>query len=526
MWAFIPVNLVQSDFTAATPTKTRLGIPDSILQCPAGRFLSDASRATKKKELYEMVSFNSNWHTIPGDTKGDRWKMTGVSNLCSSNFPKPPVCSDPMYADSPQAQTHNHRGDAVWHSSFANGHASMPLRTIHGPIEFIHNYKVASSSIAGVLSCEYGSSSMVSDEASFSLSVFAVRDPIDRFISAMGEIMQRYMNDICPGQPGVCNLSPEMKKGALFKTRFYPLISQKNLSFVSEEMMPRLVQTFISDLRCCHGGYASDHLTSQSVFATYALRGIDVLLHLESLWERLQQVHDMLGHERNASRCDARGFQNDAASKPKNVPSSAMLRAAITPSQIQQLCAYYMKDYICFDLPLPKECCVGDLGAHRLCQPPPSSLLVATTAPLPPTVSPTAPLPPPTPLTPSLPHLGALAQETAGYPSTYEHQQLHSYPQPSTPVDREQDIGGSRSGSHDDTQHMLLAAVVALGFSGILYALAVHFLACSSRARHGIGRFFLPTKYVTKDSEEFSSILPTKKTGEEFSSILLTTESG
>ena len=60
---------------------------------------------------------------------------------------------------------------------------------------------------------------------SFAFSVFAVRDPIDRFVSAVGEVLQRVVNGICPGG-GQC---PPIEEGQLRESTGYALDTMADL---------------------------------------------------------------------------------------------------------------------------------------------------------------------------------------------------------------------------------------------------------------------------------------------------------
>lgn len=89
--------------------------------------------------------------------------------------------------------------DEIWHESLPSGMPGHPVRTVfNNKIEFIHNYKAGSSAVAAFLSCAYGREV---DSTVFEASVFVVRDPIDRFISAVGEMLRRYVRGSTP-RPG------------------------------------------------------------------------------------------------------------------------------------------------------------------------------------------------------------------------------------------------------------------------------------------------------------------------------------
>jgi hypothetical protein len=81
--------------------------------------------------------------------------------------------------------------DEIWHQTLPSGAPGHPVRSVFGnKIEFIHNYKAASSTVASFMACAYG--------RELEASVFVVRDPIDRFISAVGEMLRRYVRGATP----------------------------------------------------------------------------------------------------------------------------------------------------------------------------------------------------------------------------------------------------------------------------------------------------------------------------------------
>ena len=69
------------------------------------------------------------------------------------------------------------------------------------PFEFHLNWKVASTSFPGYFWCEYGTFNSESTDTSITSgysTVAAVRNPIKRFLSAMGEELERSVNYYCP----------------------------------------------------------------------------------------------------------------------------------------------------------------------------------------------------------------------------------------------------------------------------------------------------------------------------------------
>lgn len=315
--------------------------------------------------------------------------------------------------------------DQIFYETMPSGGVGLPLRSIFGNrIEFIHNFKAASSTVSAFLSCAYGREM---DSDTFDLSVFVVRDPIDRFISGVGELLRRYVNDHCPEDvTGAVKCSHDMMMSPAFtdlhadrsdflrvreetldeamtSTLWWPLAKTEGVGL---HVLTELLTAFIGDIQCCHSSYAMDHFNPQGLFATYASRGIDMVISTADLEAGLEQVlarvpsvappgQCKLSREKNSART------NKASAAGDNLPSTAELRAALTDDHIRQLCEIYAQDYSCFAewLPLPPECPpraesqlppLPPAPPHR---PPPDSATQTEASPPPPALA-MPPLPP------------------------------------------------------------------------------------------------------------------------------------
>ena len=212
--------------------------------------------------------------------------------------------------------------------------------------------QVGGTSLEDYLSCAYGPDE---DTDRFTLSVFAVRDPIDRFVSAVGEVLQRVVNGVCPR--GRC---PPIDKDQLRKsTEWYPIAERARFNF-SAEVLPKLMAAFVADTTCCHAGYGRDHFAPQVTFATYADRGVDMLLRLDAIEEGLDDLTRRLPPSRSTT-CRLE-HANSAQAKPGNVADSVALRGALDDSLVRQLCDVYAQDFTCFDLPRPAVCASQSRG--------------------------------------------------------------------------------------------------------------------------------------------------------------------
>lgn len=337
----------------------------SHFRCPCGSYIPAATCEQAALELRSLQRTRSANGWSPILNMGIEHQHTGMSVWCSNNWPMPRECRNDAAA---------RLIDGVWHQTSSSGEAGYPVRSVFGgKVEFIHNYKVASTSLAKTLACEYGPDLLTAGdgtEVTFLVSAFAVRDPISRFVSAVQEVLQRYINHICPSGPctnvlGLLNWEAQYA-AAEKNTHWWRVAATHYFNFTSN-MLPELLEAFIADARCCHAGYAMDHFQTQSAFSTYSVRGVDVVIHLEDAERGLNELAALVGLK--SRKCGSLGMSNDATKKPTNIPSSAefleVLRSHQNGTLIEALCEIYMQDFMCFDLALPLEC-----GGHSAPPPP------------------------------------------------------------------------------------------------------------------------------------------------------------
>ena len=367
----------------STAASAVVGVPwsaaeiDKLASCPRGSYLDYRQRAKAAAALLasQRSHVADGWlpYGLPG--KGREYARRGVVSVwCSDNWPKPAVCQhDPLRPMMP---------DQIFYETMPSGGVGLPLRSVFGNrIEFIHNFKAASSTVSAFFSCAYGREM---DSDAFDLSVFVVRDPIDRFISAVGELLRRYVNDHCPEDvTGAVKCSHDMMMSPAFtdlnadrsdflavreetldeamkSTLWWPFAQTNGVGL---HVVTQLLTAFIGDIQCCHSSYAMDHFNPQSLFATYASRGIDVVISTADLEAGLEQVLARVPSVAPAGQCKLSREKNSASTNKAsaagdNLPSTAELRAALTDDHIRQLCEIYAQDYSCFAewLPLPPEC--------------------------------------------------------------------------------------------------------------------------------------------------------------------------
>ena len=334
-------------------------------RCPRGGYLAEHGRLADELSDWQRGQMARGWTPTPWQGKSDNYKDTGVATWCSSVTAKPPECRhDPLATLG--------RGDRVFNRRMqSSGKPGFPVRSVHGGrVELLHNYKVAGTALKRCMTCEYGTEA----DTDHVLSVLPVRDPIDRFVSAVGEVLQRFLNNVCPDGP--CKSTYQLPRATRNTAWRRVALDPPVRGNLTAAVLPALMAAFVDDASCCHSGYALDHLQPQSAFATYAVRGIDLLLRYDRIKEGLDELARRVaaaalpgsssGNTGTGSDTDFRrrrnncslGRANDAASRPPNIPSAAALRAALEaqPHLMRRLCDVYHQDFACFGLTWPAEC--------------------------------------------------------------------------------------------------------------------------------------------------------------------------
>ena len=124
-----------------------------------------------------------------------------------------------------------------------------------------------------------------------------VRDPIDRFVSAAGELLKRYLNDVCPGDAR-CNIGEGEKQQAWTATHWWRLAQRQHAAHWPEAELPTLLDAFVTDVLCCHAANGMEQFLPQAAFATYARVGLDVILHLDNAQAALDEAPPRAGRAR------------------------------------------------------------------------------------------------------------------------------------------------------------------------------------------------------------------------------------
>ena len=214
---------------------------------------------------------------------------------------------------------------------------------------FLLNHKVGSTSFPSYLDCEYGSWKMVGRAESNNnrYVITAVRDPVARFVSATGEVLQRAVNQFCIDRSCDENhgfFGNKTINRLKHQTSWYSLLQEP--SWASEDLLPNLIRAMVNDLKCNYNAYSLDHYISQSAFVSQNLGEadpIDFLIKLENSNNGLTALSTLTNHSQS-DRCSLKET-NTAVTKPKGVPSSKEIQKVINENDdiMRDLCFVYIQ---------------------------------------------------------------------------------------------------------------------------------------------------------------------------------------
>ena len=234
------------------------------------------------------------------------------------------------------------------------------------PFEFHLNWKVASTSFPGYLWCESGtftSTDTDTDITSGYSTVAAVRNPVKRFLSAMGEELERSVNYYCPS--GYCTFDNDYWQGETtldkyeHQTTWYKYVSDAHDTGVDMTLLPKIIAAFVHDVKCNYYTYAAEHFTTQSDFVTQnsgEAADLDLVMQLEDIDNGFTELATLLGHTESGN-CDL-SDSNTADDKPGGIPSENEMMEVLSGDDdlMREICMMYAQDFICFDYDLPSAC--------------------------------------------------------------------------------------------------------------------------------------------------------------------------
>ena len=114
----------------------------STIRCPKGSYMSEREHSALSTQLHGWRAdrLAEGWSPSAWAAPNAReFETTGVSTYCSANSVHPATCRTDVWASN---------GDSIPTKRLPSGVIGYPLRSVHGgAVEFIHNYKVAGSSL-------------------------------------------------------------------------------------------------------------------------------------------------------------------------------------------------------------------------------------------------------------------------------------------------------------------------------------------------------------------------------------------
>mmetsp|Transcript_28293 Transcript_28293/g.51868 ORF Transcript_28293/g.51868 Transcript_28293/m.51868 type:complete len:415 (-) Transcript_28293:63-1307(-) len=325
------------------------------LTCPPGRYLTYQSREKARERLFNAVCFAKSLGQGGNVRETDSYKTRGYATFESSIWPKPKTCQQ------------------LPHEYWINGlHPYRPddppphmtkLVNMKVGAEFHRNLKVASTSFQSYLKCALGEDwedlPVSSEMPERTKVVTAVRDPIDRWISAVGELLERTINHICPD-----NRPCSAEKDSFDLLTTLPALGHKTTWYKVIEAgfqnakLDELVAAFVHDTQCNFQYYSAQHFSTQTLVTQNngTAQDQDLLIKLEDSEDGLKRFHEIFGGN---AECKLEHL-NAAAKKTgeHKIPdrNDILHKLQGNDELMRALCAVYAQDFICFSYDLPRAC--------------------------------------------------------------------------------------------------------------------------------------------------------------------------
>lgn len=347
-------------------------------KCPPGPYMSDGDRAWREQRLRNALCLAKSRGWVEGIGNDPEFTAASNENYKSRQYmtyesriwPKPAFCSEASSWWWHQA----HKDSPVYRPDSAPP-GSTKIRCEKHSVDFLKSWKVASSAFPSYLRCEYpacdwdGVSIVEEHRADYS-TLTAVREPVSRWISAAGELLERAVNGFCPRGPctredgyiggtGANSTGFELKHTTTWHKHL-----KETRSEYSHEDLRALVEAMVSDTQCNLYSYASEHWSTQSNFAAQNIglaANLSFVLKLEHADRDLQRMAEYITGAHASGECSLVPA-NVEECKPnvQNLPStSGILRALqADPELMKAICRVYAQDFVCFDYKLP-DACVG-----------------------------------------------------------------------------------------------------------------------------------------------------------------------
>lgn len=344
-------NDLEGDLGACEGSEERLSSEEVLYaKCPAGNYQGsdEANARWREARLRKAICAAKRRGWRGGHSRDEtHYLRRGYATFESAMWPKDPTCSNGF----------SHRGDAPRKYMTKLANASLGA-------EFRLNWKVASTAFSQYFECEYGGSWEVQPATEPTPQgtkvVAAVREPISRLTSALGEILERAINHWCPERP--CgphdgfNLEVVLNEWE-HMTTWYDVVKAENGGY-TESKLPLLMERMIYDAACNYGGYAADHLTTQTLFIAGADQSpLTEVVKLEEMDSMRHQMNAAIGKDH--SECVLNPLNDNSKKPPGNpVPSNGAMRAYLEENAdlMRQVCLMYAQDFVCFGFELPTAC--------------------------------------------------------------------------------------------------------------------------------------------------------------------------
>lgn len=304
--------------------------------------------------------------------EGDFYKTTGYATFESGIWPKRKKCNEVI--DEEWANENKigkrYRPDVPprWMSKMVNREANLEFRSI---------WKVASTAFPEYLRCRFSTPWELTPALNPATPgrpvAVAVRNPIARFVSAAGELLQRAVNHWCPNGP--CDTKDGFDVNATLdklahQTSWFQLFKdQENVTF-DKELLHLVVRAMVSDTGCNYYTYAAEHLSTQTSFIAQnagAATPVSVLLKLSEddappsnmnrLWMASSTRTRTIGKQGLKCSLQKRNVQTEKPNGDK-VPRSSEFFEVLRDDSflLRDLCLIYAQDYVCFNFALPDAC--------------------------------------------------------------------------------------------------------------------------------------------------------------------------
>lgn len=359
IFVFSSKGSTETSLKADTSCKSVPTEEEGYYTCPPGSYLGHTTqdmeqRNERLRKLYKKLRSMNYMHNYRENT--DSYKTRGFATYESSMWLKPEECqtlTDEGWSQTNYYLKYKEDNSPKYITKMVNADYQM---------EFHLNWKVASTSFPSYLWCEYGTWTDVSKDTAVESGykvVSAVREPVSRFVSAVGELLQRSVNHYCPS--GYCTFETDYWQGNITLEKFEHQTSWYQYVYdgVNMTQLPEIMKAFVDDTKCNYYTYASEHFITQSDFVTQnggCASPINNIIQLENLDDGFKALADLVDHSESGS-CSLED-SNEADDKPGGVPSEGELLEVLKHNDdlMKEVCYIYAQDFICFDYDLPEAC--------------------------------------------------------------------------------------------------------------------------------------------------------------------------